>query len=81
MSYGQKKGRESNYQFDSRPLKIAMMYLRAGGVPHIVEIFLTKVIILLQTSPQSKVYTRSYGLLKSWGFQFQDSKLGSFETK
>jgi hypothetical protein len=26
-SYGQKKGRESNWQFDSRPLKVGNRYL------------------------------------------------------
>jgi hypothetical protein len=36
ISYGQKKGRKSNCQFDSRPLKliIAPISLRAGGMPH-----------------------------------------------
>jgi hypothetical protein len=60
------------------------MYLHVGGVPHIVEKLLTKVIILLQTSLQLEVYIRSYGPPKWWGFQFQefqDSKLGSLETK
>jgi hypothetical protein len=38
ISYGQKKGWESNYQFDSQPLKDGNRpYLLAqGGMPHIV---------------------------------------------
>jgi hypothetical protein len=35
-----------------------------GGVPHIIENLSMKATILLQTSPQCKVYKRSYGLLK-----------------
>ncbi len=37
-SYGQKKGRESNWQFDSRPLKVRIDPLPtcAGGVRHVV---------------------------------------------
>jgi hypothetical protein len=48
-SYGQKKGRESNWQFDSRPLKskIDPISLRAGGVPHTIGKFSTKATTLL----------------------------------
>jgi hypothetical protein len=38
ISYSQKKGRESNWQFDSQPLKLgtAPIYLCKGGVLHII---------------------------------------------
>jgi hypothetical protein len=38
-SYGQKKGQESNWQFDSRPLKVGIrpISLCLGDVQHIVE--------------------------------------------
>jgi len=54
----------------------------AGGVQHIVVKILTRSTTLLQTSSQSKVYTRSYGppklrkLLESQLWQFRDSHLG-----
>jgi hypothetical protein len=43
ISYGQKKNRESNYHFD---LEIALIYLHAGGVPHIMGKLLTRVTTL-----------------------------------
>jgi len=50
-NYGQKKGRESNDQFDSRPLKIGnpLISLCVGGVPHTIGKLLMRVTILLQT--------------------------------
>jgi len=62
-SYGQKKGRESNWQFDSRPLKvtIAPISLCSGGVPHTVGKLYLRGTTLLQTSSQSEVFTQSYG--------------------
>jgi hypothetical protein len=56
-SYGQRKGWESKCQFDSQPLKVGnRLDLRAckwcaGGVPHIVEKFLTRGTTLFKTSP------------------------------
>jgi hypothetical protein len=44
---------------------IALIYLRVGGVPHTVGKFSTKATTLLEISPQSKVYTRSYGPIES----------------
>jgi hypothetical protein len=74
-SYGQKKGRESNWQFDSRPLKV-------GNRPD-PDVFrrsatwrwkaLKESSRLLQTSSQSKVWARSYGCPKS-----RESKPGQF---
>jgi hypothetical protein len=82
----QKKGRKSNCQFDSRPLKsrIALISLCVGGMPHIDEKLSMKVTIFLQISFQSKVRTRSYGPPKSREVQFQefwDSQLGNPGTK
>jgi hypothetical protein len=84
ISYGQKKGRESNWQFDSQPLKVRnrldfSISLRAGGVRHTIAKLLTRATTMLETSSQSKVYTQSYGPRKSRGFQFwkfRDSHLG-----
>jgi hypothetical protein len=45
-------------------LGVTPISLCAGGVPHTVGKFLTRVTILLQTSLQSKVFTQSYGLPK-----------------
>jgi hypothetical protein len=49
-SYGQKKGRKSNWQFDSRPLKV-------GNRPELSR----RATRLLQTSSQSEVLAKSYG--------------------
>jgi len=35
ISYGQKKGQESNWQFNSRPLKVGNRLLAFSGVPHL----------------------------------------------
>jgi len=48
-----------------------MNYMRASGVPHIIEKFPTKAISFLQTSSQLKVYIRNYGLSKWRESQFQ----------
>jgi hypothetical protein len=63
---------------------IALIHLCAGGVPHIVEKFSTRTITLLQTSPRSEVFTKSYGPPKSQKSQFRefwDSQLGYHGTK
>jgi hypothetical protein len=80
ISYGQKKGQDSNCQFDSRPLKVGNrpISLRAGDVPHTIEKLLTRNITLLQASPQSEVFTQNYGPPKLWESQFwefQDSQM------
>jgi hypothetical protein len=51
-SYGQKKGRESNWQFDSRPLKVGVdpISLCAGPVQLIIGNILTRATTLLWTS-------------------------------
>jgi hypothetical protein len=51
-SYGQKKGRESNWQFDSRPLKVGNRPLPdvRFGVRHGVEKISTRATTLIQTS-------------------------------
>ncbi len=61
-----------------------MKYLCASGVPHIFRKISTRSTSLFWTLPQSKVYTKNYGLpkLQESQFQeFQDSWLGSFGTK
>jgi len=47
-----------------------LIYLRASGVPHIVGKLSMRVTTLLQTSPQLKVFTKSYGLPKLRDTQF-----------
>jgi hypothetical protein len=59
--------------------RIALIYLCAGGMPHIIGKLSTKVTTLLKTSSQLKVYRKSYGSPKSWESQFwefRDSNLG-----
>jgi hypothetical protein len=51
----------NNLILDHYKLGIALIYLRASGVPHIVGMLLTRAIIFSQTSPQSKVYKKRYG--------------------
>jgi len=54
--------------------------LRVGDVRHIVGKLPTRATTFLQTSSQSKVYTRRYGPPKSWEsqlWQFRDSRLGT----
>jgi len=66
IGYGQKKGWESNWQFDSRPLKVE-------NRPDFLAC------MWLHTSSQSKVCTQSYGPPKSRKSQlwkFRDSHLG-----
>jgi hypothetical protein len=70
-SYGQKKGRESNWQFDSRPLKVGNRPL-----PDVCSGSATrrwKATTLVQTSSRSELGARSYGSPKSW-----ESKPGQF---
>jgi hypothetical protein len=80
-SYGQKKGRESNWQFDSRPLKVGNRPLldvcrwSAMGLGKLSR----RATTLVETSFQSEVGTRSCGCPKSRESnpgQFRDSNLG-----
>jgi hypothetical protein len=86
-SFGQKKGLESNWQFDSRPQKVGNRpnFLAFKQRATYVGKFSTRATTLLQTSSQSEVYTKSYGLPKSresQRWEFRDSlPFGSPETK
>jgi hypothetical protein len=77
-SYGQKKGRESNWQFDSRPLKVEnrpALPTSKLRVPHGVGKILTRATSLIQTSLRSNFAVGSYEFPKS-----QDSNWDSFGT-
>ncbi len=74
----------TNLTFDHYKSRIAMIYLCASRVLHIVEKFLTRATTLLQISSQPKVYTKHYGppkLQESPFQEFQNSQLGSPMTK
>jgi hypothetical protein len=80
-SYGQKKGRESNWQFDSRPLKVGNRPLAdvCSGSATWRWKYLGRDTTLVQTSSQSKLRARSYERPKSRESkpgQFRDSNLG-----
>ncbi len=56
-----------------------MTYMCEGGLSHVVGKFLTRAMILLWTSPQLDVCTKSYGCPKWQGLnlkELQDSQLG-----
>jgi len=75
--YGKKKGRESNWQFDSWPLKVGNR-INAGacsGMRYTVEKLSRRATSLFQTSFQSKVWAKSYDLAK-----FRESKPGQFRN-
>jgi hypothetical protein len=77
-SYGQKKGRKSNWQFDSRPLKVG------NRLDSLAWRWRVRSITLLQTSPPSKVCTQSYGtpkLQESQIWEISRLPLGSPGTK
>ncbi len=63
-SYDQKRGRESNWQFDSQPLKVRNRpdLGVCSRVRHTVGKLSTRATTLLQTSLWSKVFTGSYAL-------------------
>jgi hypothetical protein len=63
-----KKGRESNWQFDSRPLKVGNQpySLCASGMPHTIGKILKRAITFLYTLSQLEVW-RSYGPPKLQG--------------
>jgi hypothetical protein len=76
-SYGQKKGRKSNWQFDFWPLKVENQpdFLGASSMKHTFENLSTTAITLLQTSLQSKVCTWSYA-----SQSYESSNYGNFGT-
>ncbi len=66
-SYGQKKGRESNWQFDSRPLKVGnrpLLDVRFESATWRWKIS-TRATTLVQTSSRSNSAVGSYGSSKS----------------
>jgi hypothetical protein len=75
ISYGQKKGRESNWQFDSRPQKVGNRpdptLGCAEGVQHTIGKLLKRATSSLETSFQFEVWARSCDLPK-----FRESKPG-----
>jgi hypothetical protein len=73
-SYGQKKGRESNWQFDSRPL-IDLFLTFDSSVQHGVGKILTRATTLIQTSLLSDSALGSYGRSK-----FRESRMDNFRT-
>jgi hypothetical protein len=80
ISYGWKKGYESNWQFGSRPLKVGidLTPMHASGVGHTVGKLSTRSTTLHETSSQSEVWTNSYSpakLRKSKLWQFWDCSL------
>jgi len=86
QSYGQKKGRESNWQFDSRPLKVKnhfnLFVCRLCATYHWKDF--DEVYDFASYLISIKIFIKSYGPPKFWESQFRkfwDSKLGSPETK
>jgi hypothetical protein len=69
-SYGQKKGRESNWQYDSRPLKVRNRPFPTSKlkVQYVVEKISTRATSLVQTLLQSDFAIGSYELPKSRDF-------------
>jgi hypothetical protein len=49
-----------NLTLEHLKLGIALIYLHASGVPHIVKKFSMKAIIFFDNSPQLKIFTESY---------------------
>jgi hypothetical protein len=76
-SHGQKKGRESNWQFDSWPLKVGNRPLPdiRFECQHGVEKISTRAITSVQTSSRSDFTVGSYGRSK-----FQESPRDNFGT-
>ncbi len=76
-SYGQKKGQELNWQFDSRPLKVGNRPLPdlRMRMRYVVGKILTRATSLVETSLRLELAVESYELLKS-----RDSTRDSFGT-
>jgi hypothetical protein len=86
ISCGQKKSWESNWQFNSRPLKVGNWpdFLACRWRATYLGKLSTRATTLLQTSSQSEVFRKSYGPPKSRESQvweFRDSHLGVPEQK
>jgi hypothetical protein len=64
MTKRKARSQTANLTPNYKKSRITLIYLNAGGVPHIVEKLSTRATTLLQTSSQLKVYKRSYGLPK-----------------
>ncbi len=62
----------TNLTSDRKKPRIALISLRAGGMPHNVGKFLTRAITLLHTSFQLEVCTQSYAPPKSRESQFRE---------
>jgi hypothetical protein len=62
----------TNLTLDHKKSRISLIYLRASGLPHTIGKLLMRATTLLQTSPQSKVCTRNYWLVKSWESNFRN---------
>jgi hypothetical protein len=78
MAKRKAKNQIANLTLDHWKLGIALISSCACGVLHIVGKILIKVTTLLQISPQSEVFTKSYGPPK-WQesqFRLRDSNLG-----
>jgi hypothetical protein len=81
-SYSQKKGRESNCQFDFWPQKVRNWPDLLGYrwcATYCWKKLSTRATTLLQIAPPSEVYSQSYGAPKSWESQlarFRDSHSG-----
>jgi hypothetical protein len=84
-SYGQKKGQESNWQFDSRPLKVGNRPLPdvalKSATRHDVGKLSMRATTLIQGSSRSEFRARSYGRSKfqefsrdNFGTPFRESK-------
>jgi hypothetical protein len=63
----------ANLTPDHKKSGIDPIYLVTGGVPHIVEKLSMRATTLLQTAPQSEVYSQSYGAPK-----LQESHMAGF---
>jgi len=74
-SYGQKKGRESKWQFDSRPLKVENRPLPNLQIENRIGKISTRATTLVQTSSRSDSAVESYELPKS-----RDSNRDNFGT-
>jgi len=62
-------------------LGIALISLCAGRVPYIVGKLSTRAITFLETSPQLKVYTQSYGPPKLQKSQFWEFQIPIWESR
>jgi len=67
-SYGEKKGRESNWQFDSRPLKVGNRPLPNVWIESVTRLgkLSTRATTLIQDASRFEFGARSYGCSKSW---------------